>query len=97
MSMYGCIFTLSTALGTQVLTIMLTLVGYDPQLPVQSAETINGISNIVLGIPIITFVLGALCSLAYPLSKKTFEKLMQQLEAKRAGEPSDESELERIV
>ena len=70
MSMYGCIFTISTALGTQVLTIMLTLVGYDPQLPVQSAETINGISNIVLGIPIITFVLGALCSLAYPLSKK---------------------------
>lgn len=97
MSMYGCIFTLSTALGTQVLTIMLTMVGYNPQLPVQSETTINGIANIVLGIPIITFVFGAFCSLAYPLSKRTFEKLMQQLEAKRAGEPADESELERII
>lgn len=97
MSMYGCIFTLSTALGTQVLTIMLTLVGYDPQLPVQSADTVNGIANIVLGVPIVVFVLGALCSLAYPLSKKTFEKLMEQLQAKRAGEEADESELERII
>ncbi len=30
MSLYGCIFTLSTALGAQVLTLTMTMVGYDP-------------------------------------------------------------------
>lgn len=97
LSMLAFVFTLATALGTQVLTITMTMVGYDPTLPVQSEATVNGIANIVFGIPIATFVLGALFCLAYPLSKKSYEKLMAELEKKRAGEETDEEGLERVI
>ena len=95
--MLAFIFTLATSLGTQVLTIMMEMVGYDPALPVQSEATVNGIANIIFGVPIAMFVLGALCCLAYPLSKKAYEALMTQLEKKRAGEDTDESGLERLL
>lgn len=97
LSMLAFIFTLATSLGTQVLTIMMEMVGYDPALPVQSEATVNGIANIIFGVPIAMFVLGALCCLAYPLSKKAYEALMTQLEKKRAGEDTDESGLERLL
>lgn len=97
MSLYGCIFTLSTALGAQVLTITMTIVGYDPSLPQQSAETINGIAGIVLGIPALAMIICGILSLTYPLTKNTFGKLMEQLEHKRKGESVDEAGLERIL
>lgn len=97
MSLYGFIFTLSTALGAQVLTITMTIVGYDPSLPQQSAETVNGIAGIVLGIPALAMVICGILSLTYPLTKKTFGNLMEQLEHKRKGEPVDESTLVRIL
>lgn len=97
LSILAFIFTLATSLGTQVLTISMTMVGYDPSLPVQSEATTNGIANIIFGIPIATFSLGALCCLAYPLSKKGYEKLVAELEKKRAGEEVDETGLERII
>lgn len=97
MSLYGVIFTLSTALGTQVLMLTMTAAGYDPSLTVQSEGTVSGISAIVIGIPVIVFILAAICCIIYPMSKKTFEKLMSELEKKRAGEKNDEEGLERIV
>ena len=97
MSLYGVIFTLSTALGTQVLTLTMTAAGYDPSLTAQSEGTVSGISAIVIGIPVIVFILAAICCIIYPMSKKTFEKLMSELEKKRAGEKNDEEGLERIV
>ena len=97
LSLYGCIFTLSTALGTQVLTIAMTIAGYDSSLAVQSADTINGIAAIVLGIPVIAFVICGILCVTYPLTKGAFEKLMVQLEHKRKGEPTDETGIERIV
>ena len=97
LSMLAFVFTLATALGTQVLTITMTMVGYDPALPVQSEGTVTGIANIVFGIPIATFILGALCCMAYPLSKKAYERLIVQLDKKRAGEETDNTGLERIL
>ena len=97
LSMLAFIFTLATSVGTQVLTLTMTMVGYDPALPVQSEATANGIANIVFGIPIAMFILGALCCMAYPLSKKAYETLVDQLEKKRAGEETDETGLERIM
>ncbi len=97
LSMLAFIFTLATSVGTQVLTLTMTMVGYDPALPVQSEATANGIANIVFGIPIAMFILGALCCMAYPLSKKAYETLVAQLEKKRAGEETDETGLERII
>ena len=61
MSLYGVIFTLSTALGTQVLMLTMTAAGYDPSLTVQSEGTVSGISAIVIGIPVIVFILAAIC------------------------------------
>lgn len=87
----------STALGTQVLTLTMTAAGYDPSLTAQSEGTVSGISAIVIGIPVIVFILAAICCIIYPMSKKTFEKLMSELEKKRAGEKNDEEGLERIV
>lgn len=97
MSLYGCIFTLSTALGAQVLTITMTMVGYDPSLVQQSAETINGIAGIVLGIPALTMALCGILALTYPITKPVFARLMEQLEHKRKGEAVDETGLERIL
>lgn len=97
LSMLAFIFTLATSLGTQVLTILMEVVGYDPSLPVQSEETVNGIANIIFGIPIAAFVLGALFCIGYPLSKKAYENLVGQLEKKKAGESTDETGLERVV
>lgn len=97
MATYGFIFTISTALGTQVLTRAMEAIGYDPALTVQSETTIDGIANIVLGIPFIVFVLAAVCCIVYPLTKEKFEKLMNELEKKRAGEKTDETGLERII
>lgn len=97
LSMLAFIFTLATSLGTQVLTITMTMVGYDPSLPMQSEGTVNGIANIVFGIPVAMFILGALCCMAYPMSKKAYEKLVIQLDRKKAGESVDETGLERLV
>lgn len=97
LSMLAFVFTLATSIGTQILTATMTMVGYDPSLPMQSEATANGIANIVFLIPIVAFVLGALCCLAYPLSKKAYEKLLTELEKKRAGEETDETGLERLI
>lgn len=97
MSMYGFIFTISSALGTQVLTVAMTAVGYNQTLEVQAENTVSGIAGIVLGIPVIVFALAAVCCLCYPMSKSAFEKMMVQLEKKRTGESVDEKGLERII
>lgn len=97
LSMLAFIFTLATSLGTTILTAAMTMVGYDPALPLQSETTVNGIANIVFGIPIAMFVLGSICLFAYPLTRKVYEKLLVQLDKKRKGEKTDESGLERIL
>lgn len=97
LSLYGFIFTLSTALGAQVLTRAMTMVGYDSSLAEQSAATIDGIANIVIGIPVIALVLCGVLGLTYPLTKNAFATLMTQLERKRNGESTDETGLERIL
>ena len=97
LSVYAFVFTLATSLGTQVLTTLLTIAGYDPTLPQQSAETVSGIANIVFGVPIATFILGGIVCIIYPMTKKTYTKLMEQLDSKRNGRETDDSELGRIV
>lgn len=84
-------------LGTQVLTIALNAVGYDASLAVQSAATSNGVALVVLGIPALCFIIGALSYVFYPITKKKYEILMEQKEVKHSGETPDESQLKRIV
>ena len=97
LSVYAFIFTLASSLGMQVLTTLLTMVGYDPALPQQNIDTVNGIADIVFGVPIAAFVLGGLVCIAYPVSKKTYEKLLEQLDNKKNEKETDESELKRVV
>lgn len=97
LSMLAFIFTLATSLGTQVLTKLMDMVGYDPALMMQSEATANGIANIIFWVPVAMFVLGALFCFAYPLSKKAYEVLVVQLDKRRNGEATDETGLERLV
>lgn len=97
LAIFGLIASIAAAIGTQVLTISLTIIGFDPTLPTLPAETVHGISTVIICIPVAAFILSALCCIANPLSKKTYALLLEQLEKKRAGEETDETGLERIL
>lgn len=97
LSMLAFVFMIASSIGTQILAVLMELVGYDPALYVQSSETVNGIANIVFGVPIAAYVLGAIFCIGYPLSKKAYEKLVTELEKKKNGEALDEEGLERII
>ena len=97
MSVYGFIFTIATAIGTQVLTLTMTAVGYDETAEVMSQGTMNGISAIVLLIPVVTFVVSGIIAIIYPMTKEKFELLKTELEHKRAGEEVHEEDLKRII
>ncbi len=97
MSLYGFIFQISVAIGTQVLTKAMTFIGFDPAAGVLMDSSLNGVGSIVMCIPVGCFLIVALCCAAYPITKNSFAKLMEQLEIKRAGGTVDETELKRII
>ena len=88
---------IAAALGAPILTVSLTAVGFDPTASAQTPETIQGISLVVLGIPAISFVIGAILSFMNPLTKKGHGRLLAELEKKKTGQEPDESGLERII
>lgn len=97
LSLYSFINAMSVSVGTQVLTRLMTAVGYDPTVPVQTAETVSGIGIIVIWVPVTAFVIGGILCLIYPVSKKAFGVLMEKLEEKRKGNEVDNAGIERLV
>lgn len=97
MSLYGFLFQIATAIGTQVLTRSMVAVGFDPASAEIADSALHGIGTITMCVPVACFIIVALCCAAYPLTNNSFAHLMQQLEIKRAGGTTDETGLERII
>ncbi len=97
LSIMALIASLAAALGTQILAVALHFAGFDAAAAVQSASTVKGISMIVLGIPVVACIIASVFCFLNPMTKHKYEKLVEQLERKKAGEEPDETGLERLI
>lgn len=91
------IVKIASAIGIQVVAVILTLIGYNAELQQQSDTTISGISNIFLVFPSIALIVAAVFAFFYPLSKERFDKLSVVLESRRNGRDVSAEGLEKII
>ncbi|MCB6367403.1 MFS transporter, partial [Intestinibacillus massiliensis] len=87
----------SAAISSQVLGIILSVSGYDPTLPQQSASAVAGIENAFTIIPSSFLILSGVMAIAFPLTKAKFDQLKAVMEAKKKGEDYQEEGLERVI
>lgn len=85
------------AVGVWTVSLILKITGYDGNLEVQNASTVDGIENIVTVFPAVFLILSVIGAVLYPITKEKFNKLTQQLEKKRNGEEYSSEGLEKIV
>lgn len=81
-SVYGLVFTIFTSIATQIFGWILKF---------------NFISAAFMLLPGILLLVTAAAQFMYPINAKTFDKLKEALECKKAGKPADLSGLERIL
>ena len=81
-SVYGLVFTIFTSIATQIFGWILKF---------------NFISAAFMLLPGILLLVTAAAQFMYPINAKTFDKLKEALECKKAGKPADISGLERIL
>jgi len=65
---------------------LLTFLGYNSDLTVQSTLTVNGIAGIFILSPIILSVLTIIIVSFYPLDRKKYEEIIRELEERRITE-----------
>lgn len=87
----------ASAIATSLLGIVLTGIGYDAALAVQSVFTTRWIMFIFSLAPAIFSFLSMLCLLTSPLSKKRYKEVTEALERKRAGEKVDLNEFRDLI
>lgn len=85
------------AVGVWTVSLILKITGYDGNLNVQNAQTVNGIENIVTVFPAVFLILSVIGAVLYPITKEKFNTLLQELEKKRKGEEYSADGLEKIV
>lgn len=85
------------AVGVWTVSLILQLTGYNAELAVQNAKTVNGIENNVTLIPAAFLVLSVLGAVMYPITREKFALLGLELEKKRAGEKHSTDGLEKII
>ena len=81
-SVYGLVFTIFTSIATQIFGWILKF---------------NFISEAFMLLPGLLLLVTAAAQFMYPINAKTFDKLKEALECKKAGKPADLSGLERIL
>jgi len=82
---------LGSAIGTYVCGIILTIIGYDATLAVQSETTVSGILALVTLLPAFAGLVFFLIMLKFPIGPKEYECILQANADKKAGRPVDES------
>lgn len=85
------------AVGVWTVSLILQLTGYNAELAVQNAKTVNGIENNVTLIPAAFLVLSVLGAVMYPITREKFALLGRELEKKRASEKHSTDGLEKII
>lgn len=89
--------SLSAAAGVQILGIILQQAGFQESAAVQSASALSWISSSYTLLPGLCMLLVALILTRYPISKKTFPRVLEGVEKRRRGEAVDLSEYEDIL
>ena len=79
---------IGSAVGSASLGVLLTVVGYDGSLEVQSAGTLMGIRMLFSIVPMILFVLVAISLMGYFKLDKQMKQIRQENEANRAAAES---------
>ncbi len=74
----------STATGMFLSGLLLSFYKFDETLAVQTAETLQGIENLVIFVPGIGFLIGALIIMKYPLTPEKMREITKRRE-KKAG------------
>ncbi len=85
------------AVGVWTVSLILKLTGYNGELSVQSAKTVNGIENNVTLIPAAFLVLSVIGAVMYPITREKFAFLSKELQKKRDGKEYSAKGLEKII
>ncbi|MCR4926169.1 MAG: MFS transporter [Clostridiales bacterium] len=85
------------AIGVWSVSLMLQACGYNGSLEVQSAKVVSGIENIVTIVPAIVLAISIFGMVKYPITKKTFTHLKEELEKKRENKEFDQTGFEKLI
>lgn len=69
-----------TALGTQLLAVLLACFGYDEMASVQSSSALTGIKAAFMLVPGVLYLAAALCVRIYPITEETIKKIVSEKE-----------------
>lgn len=76
---------------------MLSGVGYDPTMAVQSAETQTGISLLCLALTGVLYIIGAIFVLGYKINSKNFAALRDAIDKRNKGQSYSEEGFEELL
>lgn len=85
--------SVSMAVGFQALGIVLDLAGFSSEATVQSSVALSWVSNNFTFIPGLFMVIVVLAIMKYPLDKKLFSRVLNELKLMREGKSNEREEL----
>lgn len=88
---------IGSAIGMQFAGIVLTIVGYNAALEIQTTEAALGIESITTILTPTLILISLIGLIKYPITKKKFDLVRKELEKKRNGEEYSTEGLEGIV
>ena len=88
--------SLATAVGSQILGVILQIARFDETASQQADSALTWISNSFTLIPGVCMVVVAVIIARHPVNKISFARIMKALERRRAGETIDLAEFEDI-
>ena len=89
--------SLASALGLQILGLVLQLHGFEPEAMVQSQDALLGVMNSFTLYPGILMLLVALIILKYPVNRETFNRVISALEHRKKGMEVDLNQFKDIL
>jgi len=89
--------SLASAIGFQLLGLILQLHGFDSQSAIQSEEALVGVSNSFTLYPGILMIIVALIILKYPVNRKMFNRVMSALDKRKNGQEFDMDQFKDIL
>jgi GPH family glycoside/pentoside/hexuronide:cation symporter len=81
--------SISTAIGSQILGIVLQTAGFNEDLAAQSDTALTWVSNSFTLVPGICMILVAVVISMHPINKHSFKRIMDALERRRSGRDID--------
>ncbi|MDO4177312.1 MAG: MFS transporter, partial [Bacillota bacterium] len=84
-SVQGLVESISTGIGAQILGIILQANGFVGDAEVQSQQTMDWIFNCTTWVPVILMALAAFALVKYPISRKYYEKMLEEIKLRNGG------------